>query len=133
MTRTSLVCAVASQPGQSSVQLECGLRITDSPGIIFKDDGSTQGQKEPSVLLRNMVKLEQVDDPFSVGVLSLPAPVHNLISGLSPVEEDLARTQSKRLMKIYDLPKFFTLEFLTILALNTGCLLKVRLSPSFLP
>ena len=35
----------------------------------FEDDDSLQGQKEPSVLLRNMVKLEDVDDPFSVGVL----------------------------------------------------------------
>ncbi|KAF8491749.1 P-loop containing nucleoside triphosphate hydrolase protein [Russula emetica] len=105
------VCAIAAQPGHTkdlqSVQLERGLRIVDSPGVIFEDDDSIQGQKESSVLLRNVVKPEDVDDPISV------------------VEEILARTQTERLMKIYDLPMFYsTLEFLTMLALSTGRLLK---------
>ena len=66
-----------------------------------------------------------------VGVHPLPAPLRDFISGLSPVEEILARTQTEKLMKIYDLPMFSsTLEFLTMLALSTGRLLKVRLSPS---
>ena len=64
-------CAVAAQPGHTkelqSVQLERGLRIVDSPGVIFEDDDSIQGQKESSVLLRNVVKPEDVDDPISVG------------------------------------------------------------------
>jgi nuclear GTP-binding protein len=49
-----------------SIQLERGLRIVDSPGAIFDDDDSIQGQKESSVLLRNVVKPEDVDDPISV-------------------------------------------------------------------
>jgi hypothetical protein len=65
------VCAVAAQPGHTkdlqSIQLERGLRIVDSPGVIFEDDDSIQGQKESSVLLRNVVKPEDVDDPISVG------------------------------------------------------------------
>jgi hypothetical protein len=65
------VCAVAAQPGHTkelqSVQLERGLRIVDSPGVIFEDDDNIQGQKESSVLLRNVVKPEDVDDPISVG------------------------------------------------------------------
>ena len=65
------VCAVAAQPGHTkdlqSVQLERGLRIVDSPGVIFDDDDHIQGQKESSVLLRNIVKAEDVDDPISVG------------------------------------------------------------------
>jgi hypothetical protein len=65
------VCAVAAQPGHTkdlqSIQLERGLRIVDSPGVIFDDDDSIQGQKESSVLLRNVVKPEDVDDPISVG------------------------------------------------------------------
>ena len=64
------VCAVAAQPGHTkelqSVQLERGLRIVDSPGIIFDDDDHIQGQKESSVLLRNIVKPEDVEDPISV-------------------------------------------------------------------
>lgn len=65
------VCAVAAQPGHTkdlqSIQLERGLRIVDSPGVIFDDDDRIQGQKESSVLLRNVVKPEDVDDPISVG------------------------------------------------------------------
>ncbi|KAF8264403.1 P-loop containing nucleoside triphosphate hydrolase protein [Lactarius quietus] len=106
------VCAVAAQPGHTkelqSVQLERGLRIVDSPGVIFDDDDEgIQGQRESSVLLRNVVKPEDVDDPITV------------------VEEILARTQLDKLMKIYDLPTFSTtLEFLTMLALSTGRLLR---------
>jgi hypothetical protein len=62
---------VAAQPGHTkelqSVQLERGLRIVDSPGVIFDDDEGIQGQKESSVLLRNVVKPEDVDDPITVG------------------------------------------------------------------
>ena len=132
------VCAIAAQPGHTkelqSVQLERGLRIVDSPGVIFEDDDSIQGQKESSVLLRNVVKPEDVDDPISVGgCASSPSPLRGLISELSPVEEILARTQTERLMKIYDLPTFSsTLQFLTMLALSTGRLLKARLSSSLL-
>jgi nuclear GTP-binding protein len=65
------VCAVAAQPGHTndlqSVQLEHGLRIVDSSGVILDDDDHIQGQKESSVLLRNIVKSEDVDDPISVG------------------------------------------------------------------
>jgi nuclear GTP-binding protein len=65
------VCAIAAQPGHTkelqSVQLERGLRIVDSQGVIFEDDDNIQGQKESSVLLRNVVKPEDVDNPISVG------------------------------------------------------------------
>jgi hypothetical protein len=45
---------------------------------------------------------------------------------LRPVEEILSQTQTKILMKIYNLPVFaLTLEFLIMLALSTGRLLKV--------
>jgi nuclear GTP-binding protein len=64
------VCAVAAQPGHTkelqSVQLERGLRIVDSPGVIFDDDDHIQGQESP-VLLRNVVKHEDVHDPISIG------------------------------------------------------------------
>ena len=131
------VCAFAVQPGHTkdlqSVQLERGLRIVDSPGVIFDDDDHIQGQKESSVLLRNIVKAEDVDDPISVGRSALlRALLRDLNSRPLLVEEILARTQTERLMKIYDLPTFSsTLEFLTMLALSTGRLLKA--SPISLP
>ena len=134
------VCAVAAQPGHTkdlqSIQLERGLRIVDSPGVIFDDDDHIQGQKESSVLLRNIVKPEDVDNPISVGRSALLcAFLRDLNSRPLLVEEILARTQRERLMKIYDLPTFSsTLEFLTMLALSTGRLLKASpiSSPPFL-
>jgi nuclear GTP-binding protein len=125
------VCAVAAQPGHTkelqSIQLERGLRIVDSPGVIFEDDDDIQGQKESSVLLRNVLKPEDIDDPISVGECApLCAPLCYPNSSLPLVEDILARTEAERLMKIYSLPTFSsTLEFLTMLALSTGRLLKV--------
>ena len=124
------MCAVAALPGHTkelqSIQLERGLRIVDSPGVIFDDDDHIQGQNELSVLLRNVVKPEDVDDPISVGGFAPLPTLRDLDLGLSLVEEILARTETERLMKIYNLPTFSsTLEFLTMLALSTGRLLKV--------
>jgi ribosome biogenesis GTPase A len=104
------VCPVAAQPGHTrdlqSVQLERGIRIVDSPGVIFDDDHD--GHDAKGVMLRNVVRVEDVDDPIAV------------------VEEILARTDAQTLRDIYNLPPFTsTLEFLTMLALTTGRLLKV--------
>lgn len=68
------MCAVAAQPGHTkelqSVQLERGMRIVDSPGVVFdEDDEDFKGHKKGSVLLRNVVKVEDVDDPIAVGEL----------------------------------------------------------------
>lgn len=61
------VCAVAAQPGHTkdlqSVQLERGMRIVDSPGVVFDDEEEKAG----NILLRNVVKVEDVDDPIAVG------------------------------------------------------------------
>jgi nuclear GTP-binding protein len=103
------------------------LRIVDSPGDIFDDDEGIQGQKESSVLLRNVVKPEDVDDPITVGACVPLALSHLSLTLSQKVEEILARTQADKLMKIYNLPVFATaLEFLTMLALNTGRLLRAR-------
>ncbi|KAF9484542.1 hypothetical protein BDN70DRAFT_903568 [Pholiota conissans] len=111
--KRSKVCAVAAQPGHTkdlqSVQLERGMRIIDSPGVVFDDDDydDGKGNKKGSVLLRNVVKVEDVEDPIAV------------------VEEIIARTPRENLQKIYNLPEFSsTLEFLTMVALSNGRLLK---------
>ncbi|KAF8642087.1 hypothetical protein AX16_009703 [Volvariella volvacea WC 439] len=112
--KRSKVCAVAANPGHTkelqSVQLERGMRILDSPGVVFDDDYvnlSGKSIKKGSVLLRNVVKVEDVEDPIAV------------------VEEVFDRTTPAVLRKIYDLPEFnSTLEFLTMLALKNGKLLK---------
>jgi nuclear GTP-binding protein len=62
----------AATPGHTkelqSAQLKRCLRIVDWPGVIyviFEDDDGIQGQ-ESSVLLRNVVKPEDVDDLISI-------------------------------------------------------------------
>ncbi|KAF5331593.1 hypothetical protein D9611_007570 [Ephemerocybe angulata] len=92
-----------------SIQLERGMRVIDSPGVVFDDDDydDGKGSKKGSVLLRNVVKVEDVEDPTAV------------------VEEIMIRTPSETLQKIYNLPEYgSTLEFLTMLALSSGRLLK---------
>jgi nuclear GTP-binding protein len=69
------VCAVAAQPGHTkdlqSIQLERGIRILDSPGVVFDEDTDVKGtgSSKGSVLLRNVVKVEDVEDPIAVGRL----------------------------------------------------------------
>ncbi|KAG2002465.1 GTP-binding protein [Coprinopsis cinerea AmutBmut pab1-1] len=111
--KRSKVCSVASQPGHTkdlqSIQLERGLRVIDSPGVVFDDDAFDDGKgtKKGSILLRNVVKVEDVEDPIAV------------------VEEILLRTPRETIQKIYNLPEFGTpLEFLTMLALSSGRLHK---------
>ncbi|KAF6762499.1 hypothetical protein DFP72DRAFT_1164431 [Ephemerocybe angulata] len=111
--KRSKVCAVAAAAGHTkdlqSIQLERGMRVIDSPGVVFDDDDydDGKGSKKGSVLLRNVVKVEDVEDPTAV------------------VEEIMIRTPSETLQKIYNLPEYgSTLEFLTMLALSSGRLLK---------
>jgi nuclear GTP-binding protein len=63
---------VAAQPGHTkdlqSVQLERGIRVVDSPGVVFdEDDEDLKGRQKGSVLLRNVVKVEDIEDPTEVG------------------------------------------------------------------
>lgn len=109
--KRSKACAVAAQPGHTkdlqSVQLERGIKIVDSPGVVFDEDESGDSSQKGSILLRNVVKVEDIEDPIAV------------------VEEILARTEHETLRKLYNLLQFSsTLEFLTMLALNSGRLLK---------
>ncbi|KAF8063418.1 hypothetical protein FPV67DRAFT_1506451 [Lyophyllum atratum] len=111
--KRSKVCAVAAQPGHTkelqSIQLERGMRIVDSPGVVFDEDDfdDGKGQTKTSVLLRNVVKVEDVEDPIAV------------------VEDILGRTAPATMQKIYKLPEWTsTLEFLTMLAMSSGRLLK---------
>ncbi|KAI0942279.1 hypothetical protein AcW1_002952 [Taiwanofungus camphoratus] len=111
--KRSKVCAVAAQPGHTkdlqTVQLERGIRILDSPGVVFDDDDFDEGKAKTktNVLLRNVVKVEDLEDPIAL------------------VEEIVGRTDPETLKKIYNLPQISsTLEFLTMLALTAGRLLK---------
>jgi nuclear GTP-binding protein len=45
------------------------MRVIDSPGVVFDEDSydDGKGSKKGSVLLRNVVKVEDVEDPIAVG------------------------------------------------------------------
>ena len=47
------------------------MRIIDSPGVVFDDDDFDDGKgyKKGSVLLRNVVRVEDIEDPIAVGKL----------------------------------------------------------------
>lgn len=70
------MCAVAAQPGHTkdlqTVQLERGIRILDSPGVVFDDDDFDEGKAKTktNVLLRNVVKVEDLEDPIALGKYS---------------------------------------------------------------
>ncbi|RPD68714.1 P-loop containing nucleoside triphosphate hydrolase protein [Lentinus tigrinus ALCF2SS1-7] len=111
--KRSKVCAVAAQPGHTkelqTVQLERGLKIIDSPGVVFDDDAFDDGksQRKSNILLRNVVKVEDIEDPVAI------------------VEEIIARTDHAVLKKLYNVEDYTSpLEFLTMVALTTGRLLK---------
>ncbi|KAI0743336.1 hypothetical protein C8Q80DRAFT_1180367 [Daedaleopsis nitida] len=111
--KRSKVCPVAAQPGHTkelqTVQLERGLRIIDSPGVVFDDDDCTDGKStmKTNVLLRNVIKVEDVADPVAL------------------VGEILARTDDATVKKLYRVEDFASpLEFLTMVALLNGRLLK---------
>lgn len=132
------VCAVASTPGHTqtlqTVQLERGLKIVDSPGVVFDDADDlvdSAGHPRPKgtgVLLRNVVKVEDLDDPVALG-MSFGSSAQSSYHSLRPtVEEIIDRTDHETLMKIYNVPQIgSTIEFLTMLALVSGRLLKARL------
>ncbi|KAH0835746.1 P-loop containing nucleoside triphosphate hydrolase protein [Lanmaoa asiatica] len=128
------VCAVAAQPGHTkdlqTVQLERGLKIIDSPGVVFdedEDDNAISQRQKGSILLRNVVKVEDIEDPIAVGesfcsILAVDSRSHTIPC---LVEEILLRTERATMQKIYGLPEFSnTLEFLTMSALSSGRLLK---------
>jgi nuclear GTP-binding protein len=106
------VCAICGAPGTHEGVAVCSTTTCRS---------STRRRRQPN-LHRWLCILS-----LHLGLFAI------IISGLSPVEEILALTQTERLKKIYDLPTFSsTLEVLTMFTLSTGRLLKVCLSPSLL-
>ena len=46
-----------------AVQVERGVRVLDSPGVVFDDEG----KESNNILLRNAVKVEDIADPIAVG------------------------------------------------------------------
>ncbi|GAK63230.1 GTPase; Nog2p [Moesziomyces antarcticus] len=97
------VCSVASTPGHTkvvqSVMLDKSVRLLDCPGIVFSDESGAGAaalglspeevhMRKQSALLRNVVKVELVQDP------------------ITPVEAIMARVDADHLMQVYGLEWF---------------------------
>ena len=62
-------CSVASTPGHTKIMqeimLDRGLRLLDSPGVVWDDVQTDSAQRS----LRNVLRVEAVDDPVTAGEL----------------------------------------------------------------
>ena len=95
--------AVTAQPDHTkelqTLQLERGLKIIDSPGIVFVDDNfdDRKSKRKSNDLPRNVVKYEDIEDP-SRSVCS----AHSRLSTLAhchTVKEILTRTDRAVMLK----------------------------------
>ncbi|SOV04999.1 related to NUG1 - Nuclear GTPase (involved in Ribosome biogenesis) [Ustilago sp. UG-2017a] len=97
------VCSVASTPGHTkvvqSIMLDKSVRLLDCPGIVFSDESASGAAslglspdevriRRQSALLRNVVKVELVEDP------------------ITPVEAIMARVEPDHLSELYGLQWF---------------------------
>ncbi|PWN52945.1 P-loop containing nucleoside triphosphate hydrolase protein, partial [Violaceomyces palustris] len=114
------VCSVASTPGHTKVvqgvMLDKSVRLLDCPGIVFSDPAASslkptsmetdeERLRRQSALLRNVVKVELVEDP------------------VTPVEAILARVKVEELCQIYGIGAFKAgdaQDFLMRVALQRG-------------
>ena len=100
---------VGATPGVTTVAqtiaLDKKVKVMDCPGIIFARSATPEQQAD--VMLRNCVRVEQLDDPTL------------------PVESILRRCPAEQLMEQYGVSRFDgALEFLTLLAAKRGHLRK---------
>ncbi|KAF8610512.1 P-loop containing nucleoside triphosphate hydrolase protein [Ceratobasidium sp. AG-I] len=100
-------CSVASTPGHTKIMqeivLDRGLRLLDSPGVVWDDVQTDSTQRS----LRNVLRVEAVDDPVTA------------------VEAILSRVPQETLQNIYTIPAFQNVtEFLAMIAMSRGRLTK---------
>jgi nuclear GTP-binding protein len=98
------------------VVLDKGVKVLDCPGVVLDDfdrmglalSDEDKGRRKGEVLLRNCVKVEEVDDPMAA------------------VEEILRRVEEEKMREIYGVPEYKNItEFLVRVALTRGRLGKV--------
>ncbi|CAE6459747.1 unnamed protein product [Rhizoctonia solani] len=103
-------CSVASTPGHTKVlqevALDRGLKLLDSPGVVWDDVQPDSNQRS----LRNVLRVEAVNDPVSAGKL---------------IEAIIARVSWEALQQLYTIPAFQNVtEFLAMIAMSRGRLTK---------
>ncbi|KAG9102825.1 hypothetical protein FRC06_001014 [Ceratobasidium sp. 370] len=94
-------CSVASTPGHTKIMqeivLDRGLKLLDSPGVVWDDVQADSTQRS----LRNVLRVEAVDDPVTA------------------VEAILSRVPQETLQSIYTIPAFQNVtEFLAMIAMS---------------
>ncbi|XP_022302731.2 guanine nucleotide-binding protein-like 3 homolog [Crassostrea virginica] len=104
--KRSRTCNVGAMPGvtksMQEVHLDKHIKLLDSPGVVM-----TASSTDTSVILRNCVKLESLEDP------------------IQPVDAILKRCSKEQLMLHFKVPDFKdTNEFLSLLATRQGKLKK---------
>lgn len=74
-----LRCTQWPRPGYTkdlkTLQLERGIKIVDSPGVVFDEDDAAISQRQKGgILLRNVVKVEDIDftSHYQIGNTSIP-------------------------------------------------------------
>ncbi|CEL52408.1 Guanine nucleotide-binding protein-like 3 homolog OS=Caenorhabditis elegans GN=nst-1 PE=3 SV=1 [Rhizoctonia solani AG-1 IB] len=100
-------CSVASTPGHTKVlqeiALDRGLKLLDSPGVVWEDVQTDSAQRS----LRNVLRVEAVNDPVSA------------------VESIISRVSWDSLQRLYTIPAFQNVtEFLAMIAMSRGRLTK---------
>jgi len=107
--KRSKVCAVGAEPGWTKdmqlVQIERGIKVLDSPGVIINQDSPNS----QDLRLRNVLKMSDLEDPVSVAALIFE------------------RVSSAELHEVYKLPFQESpnfQQFLAQLAMASGRLLR---------
>ncbi|XP_031553946.1 guanine nucleotide-binding protein-like 3 homolog [Actinia tenebrosa] len=104
--KRSRACTVGNTPGvtksMQEIQLDKHIKLLDSPGIVMDT-----GNSDAAVILKNCVKIENIDDP------------------IPPVEAILKRCNKQQVMEKYSVPDYRdTNEFLAHLGKRLGKLKK---------
>eukprot|EP01095_Lingulamoeba_sp_RSL-Kostka_P014752 TRINITY_DN6564_c0_g1_i1.p1 TRINITY_DN6564_c0_g1~~TRINITY_DN6564_c0_g1_i1.p1 ORF type:complete len:631 (+),score=286.82 TRINITY_DN6564_c0_g1_i1:65-1957(+) len=100
--KRSRAAGVGATPGHTKIMqeiiLDKNIKLLDCPGIVFASGGD-----EGKNLLRNCVKIENIEDP------------------VKPVEEILNRCAHDQILSLYKIPQFSsTMEFLSHVARKRG-------------
>ena len=103
--KRSHATAVSNTPGLTKciqeVHLDKDIRLLDCPGVVFSRESSD------SLILRNVIKVEDLDDPYR------------------PVDLLLKKASRDSILKLYQIPDFTsTQEFLALISRKRGKLLK---------
>ncbi len=122
------VCGVAPVPGFTKqiqeIVIDSSLKILDCPGVVLENEDNG-----PRAILRNALRVEQIDDPIPPGKLPTSSHSRPWFKKKCTVEMIISKCRPEHLMILYNLPAFSnSKEFLISLARVKGRLKKVCFS-----